>query len=108
MVLAVLFGTKYISSVSRERNLMWGLTICVAMLLGGFTIARNYVYRSETALWEDTVKKSPNKARVYNNLGYAYYLEGRRKDARDAYLRALELDPGFQLARNNLNMLDQP
>lgn len=78
---------------------------CVSIILGAFTVSRNHVFRSEVALWEDTVKKSPSNARAYNNLGYAYYLAGHEAEARGAYLKALEIDPEMEHARNNLNML---
>ena len=79
--------------------------LCLAIVLGSYTVARNRVYHSEIALWEDTVVKSPRNPRAFNNLGYAYYLEGRKEEARDAYRRALEIDPTFEYARNNLKML---
>jgi len=60
------------------------------------------VYRSEIALWQDTVRKSPHKARVFNNLGYALFLAGRYGEAGQAYGEALALKPDFVLARNNL------
>ena len=82
------------------------LTLCLAIVLGGYTIARNRVYYSEIALWEDTVVKSPQNPRAFNNLGYAYFLEGRKEEARNAYRRALQIDPTFEYARNNLKMLD--
>jgi Flp pilus assembly protein TadD len=63
------------------------------------------VYRNEVALWEDTARKSPGKARVHNNLGYAYERAGRLREAREAYLRALAIDPGHALARGNLEGL---
>ena len=81
------------------------LAACILIMLGGLTVSRNRVYQSETALWEDTVRKSPSNARAYNNLGYAYFLKGREAEARSAYLRALEIDPGLEHARNNLDML---
>ncbi len=74
--------------------------------LGLFTAERNSVYRSEISLWEDTALKSPGKARVFNNLGYAYFLAGRTGEARKAYLEALRIDPAHELARNNLGLLD--
>jgi len=79
---------------------------CVVLLLMGVTITRNRIYASEVLLWEDTVKKSPAKARVHNNLGYAYYLSGNLEKAREAYMRALELNPGSVVTRNNLLQLD--
>lgn len=73
------------------------LMIIVLFITGVFTIARNHVYRSEIAIWEDTREKSPSKARVYNNLGYAYFLDRRYEDARNAYLTALSLKPDYSL-----------
>ena len=82
------------------------VAVCLALfVLAGLTLARNRVYRSEIALWEDTATQSPGKARVHNNLGYAYELAHRRGDAEKAYLRALALDPGSELARANLSRL---
>lgn len=67
-----------------------------------FTHQRNEVYRSEVAMWEDVVGKSPHNARAYNNLGYAYGLAGRHEEARRAYLAALHLRPDYTKASNNL------
>jgi tetratricopeptide (TPR) repeat protein len=77
----------------------------LVIALGVLTVSRNRVYRSEVALWEDTAGKSPGKARVHNNLGYAYELGGRVRDAEAAYIRALSLDPGYGRARENLARL---
>ncbi len=74
----------------------------IAIVLALLTIGRNHVYRSEVALWEATVKLSPNKARVHNNLGYAYLLAGRNHEARASFQTALQLQPGFAKARGNL------
>ena len=76
------------------------------IVLGLFTAERNAVYRSEIRLWEDTAAKSPGKARVFNNLGYACFLAGRNDEARKAWLETLRIDPAHELARNNLTLLD--
>lgn len=88
-----------------SRTLAGALTLAFAGILGAATVTRNRVYATEISLWEDTARKSPEKARVHNNLGYAYQLAGRYPDARRAYLRALALDPGHARARSNLERL---
>ena len=91
----------------RPRLALSVLASAVA-LLAVLTLARNQDYRTEVALWQDTVKRSPGKARVHNNLGYAYHLSGQDDAARAAYLAALRLDPQHIKARFNLRRLDQP
>ena len=90
-----------------SRPLARASVALLACALIAVTLARNEVYRSEISLWEDTVSKSPNKARAYNNLGYAYSLAGRDCDAGNAYREALRLDPGYGKAANNLLRLGE-
>jgi len=56
-------------------------------------------------LAEHEVELAPDSAAAYNNLGNALRGAGRDADARVAFVRALELDPGFELARTNLRIL---
>jgi tetratricopeptide (TPR) repeat protein len=77
----------------------------LVLALGALTVSRNMAYRSEVALWEDTVGKSPGKGRAWNNLGYAYQQAGRLREAEASYLRALRIDPGYALALGNLKGL---
>lgn len=78
------------------------LTTCLAL-----TLARNQDYRNEITLWEASVQRSPNKARVHNNLGFAYEQAGRTEEAKRAYERALQIDSQDERARSNLNALQQ-
>lgn len=84
----------------------WAAMLVGAALLGTITYHRNTDYRSEIALWQDTARHSPDKARVFNNLGYALEAAGRYDEARQAYRRALALQPDYLKAENNLNRLD--
>jgi protein O-mannosyl-transferase len=74
-------------------------------VLGGLTVARNADYRDEVTLWRQTARLSPEKPRVHNNLGHALRLAGCPEQAQAAFTRALELDPDYGLARNNLDRL---
>jgi tetratricopeptide (TPR) repeat protein len=78
--------------------------LCAA--LGVATLVRNTDYASELALWQATVRASPDKSRPWNNLGWALQQTGDRDGARAAYVRALELDPANFRARANLDALD--
>jgi tetratricopeptide (TPR) repeat protein len=81
------------------------LAAFAALVLAVGTFLRNQDYRSEVALWSDTVRHSPGKARAFNNLGFALQEAGRAEEARAAYERALALDPGHIPARVNLQEL---
>ncbi len=76
------------------------------VLLGGLTLSRNFTYQDEISLWQDTVRQSPNKARVHNNLGMAYLAAQRYADARQEFSFALKIDPDFYRARYNLYRVD--
>lgn len=81
----------------------------VVVLLGScavLTVLRNQDYRSEVALWQQTVRLSPDKSRVHNNLGYAYWLAERPVEARREFLAALRLDSDNVKARLNLRRLN--
>lgn len=83
-------------------------TAGLALVLLTATALRNADYRTEVALWRATVAASPENARAWNNLGYAYQLAGEPSRARDAYLRALDLDPRGFRAYWNLETLADP
>jgi protein O-mannosyl-transferase len=63
----------------------------VAVLLAIATWQRNQVWASETALWEDTVRKSPGNARAHFQLGHAYYMAGRYPEAAALYAETARL-----------------
>ncbi len=80
-----------------------------AMLVGVLalaSVARQLDYRSEIALWEADLARAPWNARAHNNLGYAYYLAGRKDEAWREFRAALLCDPGYLKARANLLLLD--
>lgn len=72
--------------------------VCVAL-----TFERNRAYRSELALWSDTVANRPQSALAHNNYGAALAkLPGHGTEAIRQYEQALTLDPNFYEAYNNL------
>ncbi|RPJ56054.1 MAG: hypothetical protein EHM23_24570 [Acidobacteria bacterium] len=62
------------------------------------TAARNEVWSSDLALWQDAAEKSPQKARVHYNLGAAWARAGDVGRAEQSFTSALVLDPRDDLA----------
>jgi Flp pilus assembly protein TadD len=57
------------------------------------TYLRNQVWAGPIPLWEDTVRKSPDKQRPRFQLAFAYYEAGRCADAVREYAHAAKLEP---------------
>jgi tetratricopeptide (TPR) repeat protein len=69
------------------------------------TINRNLVWKTPTTLWSDVIKKSPNKARGYNNRGIMYNESKSYDLALNDFNKAIALQPtGFDPCRS----LQQP
>lgn len=79
--------------------------VALALLLAFATLLRNEDYRSELALWARTAQQSPQKARVWNNLGMACREAGRPDCASAAFARAMALDPADPKPALNLYFL---
>lgn len=83
------------------RNFSIGM-VALAVLLGVMTFSRNRTWQSEVAIWEDAVRKSPNKGRTHGALGHAYERAKMLQEAEREYVEALRLFPADHIAANNL------
>jgi len=76
----------------------------VVALFSFLTIQRNQDYRSELAIWQDTVEKRPNNYRAHNNLGVVLADQGRLPEAIRHYEQALYINPNCFLAHDGLGL----
>jgi tetratricopeptide (TPR) repeat protein len=74
-----------------DRRKLAAACACLVLVLAILTYQRNRLWASDTALWEDTVHKSPSKARVRLQLAFTYYAHGRCQDALAQYAEASQL-----------------
>lgn len=77
----------------------------ILVALGWGTYQRNLVYQTEVTFWEDAVARNPDSSRAANNLGMAYAMECRFKDAEVAFQRAIALSGDDYYSRINLILL---
>ena len=57
--------------------------------------------------WQRAVEIDPSYAAAWNNLGVAYEHEGRFDEAREAYEKALELEPQNLMIQQNYDLFQE-
>jgi tetratricopeptide (TPR) repeat protein len=82
----------------RCRWAMAALVPAVAAALGFGTYQRNKAYRSELAIWDDTVRKVPLNDRAYLSRGSAYWTSGQPEAAIKDYDKCIALNPRYAKA----------
>jgi tetratricopeptide (TPR) repeat protein len=84
------------------RRMGLALSVLVILAFSYWTHERNYIWQNPITVWEDNIKKSPNKARVHGNLGKAYLDAGEYEKARIEFEKVIALDPKLLGAYDNL------
>jgi len=83
------------------------LLSALILIYGWATYQRNLVWKDDTTLWADVVKKSSDKARPYIWLGLDYQKRELTDEAIFLYEKALSLNPQYADAadaHNNLGL----
>ena len=97
-VIVVLVVAAYRASGRRS----FALFAALAGVLGVLTAQRNADYRSQLALYADTVAKCPGNEFAQCNLGTELFSLGRTAEAVSRYEEALRLRPDYPVAHDNL------
>lgn len=87
-----------------RQSLVTLAAVAVLITLGSATYLRNEVWGDERTLWEDVIKKSPNKARGWAALG-AYHIDLLDPETAIPLLeQALKFNPGYYPVLFNLGL----
>jgi Flp pilus assembly protein TadD len=70
----------------------------------GIVAAQKELWKEALYRWRRAVELDPTYAAAYNNLAIAYEHDGKFEDARKAYEKAIELEPGNALIKQNYDL----
>jgi len=91
----------------KVKQIGYGIVFIAVVVLSTWTFQRNMVWQDAVTFWHDCIKKSPNKANPYDNLGYVL-LEKKDFDQAISYLKtAIRINPDYAEAHYNLGVAYQ-
>jgi type IV pilus assembly protein PilF len=73
----------------------------------GIQVAQRGLWKEAIYRWERAAQLDPTYAAAFNNLAVAYEHEGQLAKARDAYEKALRLEPNNALVRQNYDLFKE-
>jgi tetratricopeptide (TPR) repeat protein len=94
-----------------RKTAVFAALLCLAFMFGAATVTRNQVWKDETSIWEDVVRKAPGNYRGHLNLANAYHHDGLEDLALEHYLRNGELNeqfynaPSYKSAHFNMGLI---
>lgn len=86
----------------RQHQLVAVMLLLVVALFSWWTWERNKVWQTGEALWSDSIRKHPSKARPYANLGSSLVKDDRWVEAEQAFRHSLAIDSKATIAHANL------
>lgn len=96
-----LASTFYYLLGQRNIRLMARILAVIIALYALTAYVRNFAWKDEISLWNDAIKKSPNKSRPYDERGNAYTVKGDIDRGIADYDRAIDLNPYYSSSYNN-------
>ena len=73
----------------------------------GIQVAQRGLWKEAIYRWERATQLDPTYAAAFNNLAVAYEHEGQLQKAREAYEKALALEPENALVRQNYDLFKE-
>jgi Flp pilus assembly protein TadD len=73
----------------------------------GIDVAQRGLWREAIYRWEKAAELDPTYAEAFNNLGVAYEHEGQLEKARQAYEKALGIEPNNVQIRQNYELFKE-
>jgi Flp pilus assembly protein TadD len=101
-MMVIVISVVLVDRCIRRQWLKPAILMLVAAALAIGAYQRNDVWLHPLTIWKDSTRKSPRKARPYNNLGAALGDYGQHEKAVEYYRKALQINPAYAEAHGNL------
>jgi len=85
--------------------ILWGVIGVLTVAYAANTVHRNQYWQDNLVFWQAKTELQPGSSEAWSALGVEHAVRGQALDARNAYERALELDPDHLEALNNYAVL---
>jgi Tfp pilus assembly protein PilF len=73
----------------------------------GINVAQRGLWKEALYRWKRAAEIDPTYAAAFNNLAIAYEHEGQLSEARDSYEKAVQLEPGNAMIRQNYELFKE-
>jgi Tfp pilus assembly protein PilF len=73
----------------------------------GINVAQRGLWKEALYRWKRATEIDPTYAEAYNNIAIAYEHEGQLGEAREAYEKAVNLDPDNTIIRQNYDLFKE-
>ncbi len=94
------YSVKLAGKKSEKKLIIaWALIIVLFTVI---TISSNRIWKDEFVFFNKIIQTSPDTAFAHNNLGVAYYNQGKPDEAIKEYLSALKINPYYADAHTNI------
>ncbi|RKX92595.1 MAG: hypothetical protein DRP84_09790 [Spirochaetes bacterium] len=106
-ILAVFFENFFSSNITKNKSIKYTAVLILSviiLMLSFLTWKRCTVWKDSITFCTQTLEYAPNSGKLYNNLGNAFYIQGRYKEAIETYKKALAINPKDEEAYSNLGL----
>jgi len=104
-MLALIVGIIHHFFNRMDSRLLLSLFVVSLVAYGSNVWKLQAQYKDQTTLWETTIKKNPDAWIAHGNLGVIHMNAHRNSQALSALTKAIELNPKYIIAFNNLATL---
>ncbi|MGO9212833.1 MAG: hypothetical protein ACLP9S_02950 [Syntrophales bacterium] len=97
LAIFIVYALHYFEKRKRMIVILSSAITAVIIIMGVSVFIQNNILKDEISLWSDNKEKAPRLHRVHQNLGVAYFHDGRIAEAFEELTKALEFPSAEQI-----------